>query len=222
MNANNDRFGASGDHLLDKVFNPETIAAASEIPEWPEERPVGLPRAFPTLSHWVQGFRHRLDHHGAADPLCETADVVIIGSGLTGCATALHLLDKDPSLRVVMLEARAFCSGSTGRNGGHLARPDGFDFRADYNALGGEKYMQARAFFHANTSAILDYIRANDLAKQVDLTWTGGVQIFGSEEERDCVIKDLKLMESCGVQHRTTVLAKDDFSAVGTYWSIGS
>lgn len=55
--------------------------------------------------------------------LPESADVVIIGSGITGTSVARKLLaSQDASgsaMRVVMLEARALCSGATGRNGGH-------------------------------------------------------------------------------------------------------
>lgn len=44
-------------------------------------------------------------------------DVVVVGSGLSGNLTAYHLLKKDSTLRVVMVEATDFCSGATARNG---------------------------------------------------------------------------------------------------------
>jgi glycine/D-amino acid oxidase-like deaminating enzyme len=34
----------------------------------------------------------------------ETADVVIVGAGIIGASVAFHLLERDPRLRVVMLE----------------------------------------------------------------------------------------------------------------------
>jgi glycine/D-amino acid oxidase-like deaminating enzyme len=62
--------------------------------------------------------------------LPEIADVVIIGSGITGISVAHSILEDNdtwtdasnalPKPRVVMLEARDFCSGATGRNGGHI------------------------------------------------------------------------------------------------------
>jgi hypothetical protein len=53
--------------------------------------------------------------------LQDEADVVIIGSGITGAAAARTLceLSKRP-LRIVVLEARQLCSGATARNGGHI------------------------------------------------------------------------------------------------------
>ena len=45
-------------------------------------------------------------------------DVCIIGAGYTGLWTAYYLLDADPALRVVLLEAQIAGFGASGRNGG--------------------------------------------------------------------------------------------------------
>jgi len=47
-----------------------------------------------------------------------TADVAIIGAGLTGLWTAYYLLERDPSLHVVLLEKNIAGFGASGRNGG--------------------------------------------------------------------------------------------------------
>src|SRR5574337_15482 len=54
----------------------------------------------------------------AYDPLQSDidADVVVIGAGLTGAATALHLAER--KLNVVVLEARQPAWGASGRNAG--------------------------------------------------------------------------------------------------------
>ena len=46
------------------------------------------------------------------------ADVAIVGGGLTGLWTAWYLLERDPSLRVVVLEKEIAGFGASGRNGG--------------------------------------------------------------------------------------------------------
>ena len=46
----------------------------------------------------------------------EEADVVIIGSGITGTSVAYNALSRESALNVVMLEAREVCSGATGRS----------------------------------------------------------------------------------------------------------
>ena len=49
------------------------------------------------------------------------ADVCIVGAGYTGLWTAYYLRRADPTLRIVMLEARFAGFGASGRNGGWLS-----------------------------------------------------------------------------------------------------
>jgi gamma-glutamylputrescine oxidase len=46
------------------------------------------------------------------------ADVAIIGGGFTGVSTALHLAERYPERRIVLLEAKELGNGASGRNGG--------------------------------------------------------------------------------------------------------
>ncbi len=50
-----------------------------------------------------------------------TADVVVVGGGLTGLWTAYYLTQADPSLDVVVLEQEHVGFGASGRNGGWLS-----------------------------------------------------------------------------------------------------
>ncbi len=82
----------------------------------------GFPSANPSKSFWHSEPSHHLLRHRSTDLLPETADVVVIGSGITGASVAWHLLNAHENrkgMNVVMLEAREACWGATGRNGGH-------------------------------------------------------------------------------------------------------
>ncbi len=46
------------------------------------------------------------------------ADVAIVGGGLTGLWTAWYLVERDPSLRIIVLEKEIAGFGASGRNGG--------------------------------------------------------------------------------------------------------
>ncbi|HEX8971982.1 FAD-dependent oxidoreductase, partial [Oryzihumus sp.] len=48
----------------------------------------------------------------------EVVDVCIVGAGYTGLWTAWYLLEADPSLSVLVLEAEHVGFGASGRNGG--------------------------------------------------------------------------------------------------------
>src|SRR3954452_14912267 len=49
------------------------------------------------------------------------ADVAVVGGGFTGLWSAIRLLETEPSLRVVLLEAERVGWGASGRNGGFCA-----------------------------------------------------------------------------------------------------
>jgi glycine/D-amino acid oxidase-like deaminating enzyme len=69
------------------------------------------------VSHWydeLPDYRPRL-------PGDRDADVCIVGAGYTGLWTAYYLKRADPSLRIVVLEARFAGYGASGRNGGWLS-----------------------------------------------------------------------------------------------------
>src|SRR5262245_45962985 len=48
------------------------------------------------------------------------ADVAVVGGGYTGLWTALALRERDPSLRIVVVEKEIVGWGPSGRNGGFL------------------------------------------------------------------------------------------------------
>ena len=62
------------------------------------------------------------DRDGERAPLAGEvhADVVIVGAGFTGLGTAIALHDRDPRLRLAVLEAHHAGYGASGRNGGFV------------------------------------------------------------------------------------------------------
>ena len=49
----------------------------------------------------------------------QKADIIIVGGGFTGMATAFHLIQGYPNRRIVLLEGACCGYGASGRNGGH-------------------------------------------------------------------------------------------------------
>jgi glycine/D-amino acid oxidase-like deaminating enzyme len=79
-----------------------------------------VPKADPVngrISHWYA----ELPAVRAGLPGDRDADVCIVGAGYTGLWTAYYLKRADPSLRIVVLEARFAGFGASGRNGGWLS-----------------------------------------------------------------------------------------------------
>ena len=84
-----------------------------------EERgkvPPGLPREGPTVSYW-QDPPDEIADLRSTEEVPQEADIVIVGSGLSGATIAANLLSEQPDKKIVLLEARQASSGASGRNG---------------------------------------------------------------------------------------------------------
>lgn len=72
----------------------------------------GIPAQNSSQPFWTEP-KANITSEGKSLPVY--ADVVIIGSGITGASVAYNILKRETSLRIVILEAREVCSGGTGR-----------------------------------------------------------------------------------------------------------
>ncbi|KAF3176454.1 hypothetical protein EYR41_011085 [Orbilia oligospora] len=79
----------------------------------------GLPLPNPTKSFWLLPESPLLSNI-QSPKLPESADIIVIGSGITSTGFLRELYRLNPDLNVVLLEARGPCTGATGRNGGHI------------------------------------------------------------------------------------------------------
>ena len=104
------------------------------------------------------------------------ADVAIVGAGFTGLWTAIRLLDTDPALRVVVLEADRVGWGASGRNGGFCASSltHGLanallHFPDEVDALEREGV--------ANLSGLVEFVRAERIDCELEPTGTLDVAV---------------------------------------------
>lgn len=79
--------------------------------------PPGLPKDGPTRSYWQQPPDTLIADLRSTSSLPDSAEYVIVGSGISGSCIAHNLLEANPGAQVVMLEARQAASGASGRNG---------------------------------------------------------------------------------------------------------
>jgi glycine/D-amino acid oxidase-like deaminating enzyme len=115
-----------------------------------------------SLSYWLQQVRcDPLLNHRTTEDLPKDADTVIIGSGITGTLAAREHLSIWPDKSVVILEAREFCSGATGRNAGHC-KPDQWRGFGKFEKVYGKEQAIKILNNEADTwNALIDYVRQN-------------------------------------------------------------
>jgi len=88
--------GVAGLNWLSPRIWPELIDSDSNHSQWATSRPARRPALARDLE----------------------ADVAIVGAGFTGLSAAHYIRNREPSKRVVVLEARGCGNGASGRNGG--------------------------------------------------------------------------------------------------------
>ena len=174
---------------------------AQTQPQWPVPDP--LP------SCWIAETQP-LDDFRSSDDLPSAADVVIIGSGFAGVATAYHLLNDNPDPpSIVLLEARKICSGATGRNGGHI-KPDLFYTAAKHaNMYGAAEAAEIAAFETANLYAVKDLVELEQI--DCDFHLTRGLDVFlDPEHAKDTEETYRRLVESGVVNLRDVAFTPKD------------
>ncbi|KAF2004098.1 DAO-domain-containing protein [Amniculicola lignicola CBS 123094] len=143
---------------------------------------ASLPTPTSTNSFWHSEPSKFLFGHRTTSELPAEADIVIVGSGITGSSAARFLAEDERAKgkSIVMLEAREACWGATGRNGGHC-QPLLFDRSAE-----------VAAFELKNVSAVKSYVDAHD----VPCEWrsVSGCRTFWSESLLQEVEKEIEAL----------------------------
>ncbi|KAG6856518.1 hypothetical protein H0H87_003606 [Tephrocybe sp. NHM501043] len=161
--------------------------AIFDLPAPPQASALPVPNS--THSFWINTpGANPLAQEGSEGDLIADVDVCIIGSGITGTSAAYHLGKsfagkEGPALKVAILEARDFCSGATGRNGGHLTAEifDNFVFRE--SRYGAEEAKKAHKLEIHTEHELVDLIKAEGWESLVDLVSNHRVGLLQTDKE---------------------------------------
>src|SRR5207247_14728 len=83
---------------------------------------VDMPDPGAARSFWLEeALRHDPGEHCPPLDAHVVADVCIVGGGFAGLWTAVRLSERDPSLRIALLEQDIVGGGASGRNGGFFS-----------------------------------------------------------------------------------------------------
>ncbi len=126
----------------------------------------------------------------------KTANVVIVGGGISGVAIAWNLAKKGVK-DIVVLEKKTVCSGATGRCGAGIRMQWG----AEQNCLLAKMSVE----FFENANEILEYDR------DVEFDQGGYLIVAGNEKENELFKKNIALQNSLGIpsKHLTPQEAKE-------------
>lgn len=130
-----------------------------------------------------------------------SADVCVVGGGLTGVNTALELAER--GLSVILLEARRIGWGASGRNGGQLIRGIGHDVSgfARYVGQDGVRYLQQAGI----DSVELVRQRIAQYAIDCDLRW-GFCELANTPAQFTAFKDEQAQLAELGYRHATRLV----------------
>jgi glycine/D-amino acid oxidase-like deaminating enzyme len=142
-----------------------------------------------SLSYWLQQVRcDPLLDHRTTEELPREADTVIVGSGITGTLVAKHYLETFPSKKVIVLEAREFCSGATGRNAGHCKPDQWRHYEKFAKAYGQHQAIKIMNNEQAAWRALVAYVKENNV--NCDL-WVGDTMDVALDDDVAKIAKEI-------------------------------
>ncbi|KAL3487246.1 FAD dependent oxidoreductase [Aspergillus germanicus] len=162
------------------------------------------------ISYWIGEHPIEWDREFKDLSLPTDVDVAVIGSGITGAAVVYELCKARPGLRVAVLEARGICTGATGRNGGHLCRPEAYDIRQLVGTFGAEDAVRIRQLTLTNRDMTLDIVAELGIAEDIDLRLDGTLVVFKTAEQREAFAEDLKFGIEHGLRHEGHLLSAEE------------
>lgn len=149
----------------------------------------GLPSNSPTQPFWLS---QPSKIHNLQSPWPNQADIIIIGSGITAASLTRTLYTHKPNLHIAILEARALCSGATGRNGGHCkVMSPGVWFERQH-AYGTAEALRVMRFEHAHLYELVQCVKENGI--QCDLRLHEGVDVYHDQHTFSRAVRALEDM----------------------------
>jgi sarcosine oxidase subunit beta len=106
-------------------------------------------------------------------------DVIVIGGGMTGCATAYYLAKG--GMDVALIEKRAICSGASGRNGGQVIQVEGRDELT-------KDLIEKKNSIGYHGKEMLDTLN-DELGWDIEFRKTGGLDLAYSDDDERIIKK---------------------------------
>ena len=147
----------------------------------------------PTKPFWLNNAPYQ--EFRSTPELPAASDVVVIGGGITGAATAYFL--RKHGIGVTLLERRGLAGGATGRNGGHISPGTSERFSESVKRYGLE---QTRAIYDYSTqcaAAVRAFVDEHHV--DCELRVNGSVSLALTKEELRPVRESFEEMQKYGI-----------------------
>ncbi len=157
-----------------------------------------------------------------SDPLPgdREVDIAVIGGGLSGLATAYHLIQVDPSLKVAVLEAKSIGYGASGRNGSFAMTVVGLGFGVTA-MLRGKQFLQEAHSYMERAVDYLDEVIQQE-ALDCDRIRPGFLRVATTKGYIKRLQHDIRMMKSLGFSGLEWISAQETRSMVNSERYLGA
>jgi glycine/D-amino acid oxidase-like deaminating enzyme len=137
-------------------------------------------------------------------------DVAIVGGGLTGLWTALHLKALEPARDVVVVERGATASGASGRNAGILTETIDHSHPLAVAHFGEAEATRLATLGRENVGELLAFVEERGI--DCDLERTGQLHVALNEAQQEDLVRTLATARRLGMEHYR-LLSQDEAQA---------
>lgn len=177
---------------------------------------------YTNYSYWLETCGDDLTPRPALEGT-RTVDVAILGAGYTGLWTAYYLLQREPTLRVAIVEGEIAGFGASGRNGGWCYAGFPLSLGALAERFGRE---QARATILAMCETVAEVARVcQSEGIDAQIAASGVLRIARGPEQLPALERAMQLYEEFGVADHYQLLSRDELAgrirvsrALGAIW----
>ena len=165
-----------------------------------------MSKNYASYSYWLETCGEDLTPRPALDGTVDV-DVAILGAGYTGLWTAYYLLEREPSLKVAILEKEIAGFGASGRNGGGLGNRFPLGLRRMAELFG----RQGAVDIQKALNTVVDEIAGVAELEGIDMEFVRGgyVRLARSPYQLDSLAREQRALEALGFGDDSVVLDAD-------------
>jgi glycine/D-amino acid oxidase-like deaminating enzyme len=154
-----------------------------------------LGKDYASYSYWLETCGDDLTPRPALDGTIDV-DVAILGAGFTGLWTAYYLLQREPSLRVALLESEIAGFGASGRNGGGLGNRFPVGLHRMANLFGRQAAIDLQRALNTVVDEIAGVAEREGIA--MDYVRGGYLRLARSPYQLDVLAREQRALEEFG------------------------
>ncbi len=162
-----------------------------------------MAKPYETYSYWLETCGDDLTPRPALEGTVDV-DVAILGAGFTGLWTAYYLLQREPSLKIAILEREIAGFGASGRNGGGLGNRFPVGLRRMAQLFG----RQAAVDLQQALNTVVDEVASVAERERIAMDYVRGgyVRLARSPYQLDVLASEQRALEEFGFGDDSTLL----------------